>query len=616
MENYKNNVNPQIEEGELYSFFEIDTPVYEDVVYAPNYPAVDKTKYVTYYFDGGAGDDQNDGLTEATPKRTLKEAAKIAKISDDTHAVKILFKAGERYEGSLVLGGFHANEKTPLIVGRYPTNATEFPVLEGEGNVLTIGVGNVRIYDLEITGKNAYRGVWCAPEQCGALKNVVVEGCFVHDLNFRWTDEREAKDVSPDELDLEAICPEYEEDGVTKGRYFYRYHGGIIFLNDTSFEQGASWFENVWIVNNRVERVARTGITMYSRWSNKGGVGYGFNKTVDETQRYNVPEKGIGYYVHKKIVFKGNYMDCVGGDGMVLSSAEDSFVEENVCYRANYLGRTGYWNAAIWVYNAKNCYFQFNEAGYTYMRNNSNDAQGFDLDNVCEGVRFQYNYAHHNEGGGLLMCNLCTPIVLHDEEGNPLAVDENGEPVKTSVVGRWFGNYIRNNVFVDNGNPFDPTRSAFITIARRVDNAYLTHNTVILSDRIKGQSIVNTEDESQECYCNYYGNNVFYAKGKTGAKFTVKMMKNSVFDSNLYYNVEKEEIAAVGDKTPYLFNPDFVYTEGDTGYESVFKLCPKNKKLFDNGREYRVMAKKDIQMNEVGRGYLGAFSRKTTELLK
>ena len=71
MENYKNNVNPQIEEGELYSFFEIDTPVYEDVVYAPNYPAVDKTKYVTYYFDGGAGDDQNDGLTEATPKRTL-----------------------------------------------------------------------------------------------------------------------------------------------------------------------------------------------------------------------------------------------------------------------------------------------------------------------------------------------------------------------------------------------------------------------------------------------------------------------------------------------------------------------------------------------------------------
>ena len=610
MEKYHNNIHPKLQEGELYSFFEIDTPMYEEIKYAPDYPAVDLSKYTTYYFDAETGDDENDGLTENTPKRTLAEASKIAKLSSATVAVRILLKAGQRHDGNLILSEFAANEETPLIVDKYPQNASALPVLDAEGNVVTVSVGNVRLYNLEVTGQDAYRGIWCVPEKCGALKNVVVEGCYVHDVNFRWTDAREAKDVIPDELDLEAICPEYQEDGVTKGRYFYRYNGGIIFLNETSFEQGASWFEDVWIVNNRVERVARTGITIYSKWSNKGGVGYGYNKTVDETERYNIPEKGIGYYVHKRIVFKGNYMDCVGGDGMVLSSAEDSFVENNVCYRANYLGRTGYWNAAIWVYNAKNCYFQFNEAGYTYMRHNSNDAQGFDLDNVCEGVRFQYNYAHHNEGGGLLMCNLCTPIVLHDEQGTPLSVDESGEPIKTPVMGRWFGNYIRNNIFVDNGNPNDPTRSAFITIARRVDNAYLTHNTVILSDKITGQSIVNTEDESQECYCNYYGNNVFYAKRNTGAKFTVKMMKNSLFEENLYYNVPHEEIVAVGDKNPYLFDPNFACVEGEVGYESCLKISPRNKDAFRYGKEYRLMAKKDIAMNEVERGYLGAFSQK------
>ena len=208
------------------------------------------------------------------------------------------------------------------------------------------------------------------------------------------------------------------------------------------------------------------------------------------------------------------------------------------------------------------------------------------------------------------MCNLCTPIALYDEQGKPLETDESGEPKKTPVMGRWFGNYVRNNVFVDNGNPNDPTRSAFITIARRVDNAYLTHNTVILSDKISGQSIVNTEDESQECYCNYYGNNVFYAKGNTGAKFTVKMMKNSVFDENLYFNVPQEEIAAVGDRNPYLFDPNFTSFDGAMGYKSCLEFVPKNEDVFRYGKEYRFMSQKDMAMNKVGRGYLGAFSQK------
>ena len=87
-------------------------------------------------------------------------------------------------------------------------------------------------------------------------------------------------------------------------------------------------------------------------------------------------------------------------------------------------------------------------------------------------------------------------------------------------------------------------------------------------------------------------------------------MKNSVFDENLYYNVPHEEIVAVGDKNPYLFDPNFACVEGEVGYESCLKISPRNKDVFRYGKEYRLMAKKDIAMNKVERGYLGAFSQK------
>ena len=137
MGKYRNNIHPSLEEGELYSFFEIDTPTYEGIKYAPDYPTVESSRYTTYYFDAEAGDDGNDGLTEATPKQTLAEASKVAKLSS-VGAVRILLKAGQKHCGNLVLSGFTANEKTPLIVDKYPQTSSDFPVLDAEGNVKNI----------------------------------------------------------------------------------------------------------------------------------------------------------------------------------------------------------------------------------------------------------------------------------------------------------------------------------------------------------------------------------------------------------------------------------------------------------------------------------------------
>ena len=597
--------------GQSPAWFLQDQPSnYIPIKSAPDYPSVQIDSYKTFYFDFEKGLDDNDGLSPESPKQTLSAASAIAQRYGGD-GLRLLFKAGSTFFGNLVIGGFDAPQDRPVIIDRYPEQTELYPKLTGGGDVVRISSGNVRVYNLEVTGKSAYRGIFCAPVKCGPVKNVVIEGCYIHDINFNWIYPTDPRVTSPDDIDIEAVCPEFKKDGKTYDRYFYRYYGGIILLNYTDENTGASWFENVWVLKNRVECVARTAITMYSRWSNKAGVGYGFNKPVDDSEQYNIPEKGIGYYTNKNIVFSGNYVDCAAGDGIVLSTADNSFVEWNTCYRANYLGRNNYWNAAIWVYNVKNCYFQYNEAAYTYMRNGGQDAQGFDLDNCCQDVYMQFNYCHHNEGGGLLMCNLETPVPLFKPNGEPVELTATGEPAKQRLMGKWFNNYVYSNVFAYNGNPNDATRSAFITIAREVDHVYCVNNTVIMDPKIVGQSLVNTEDESTLCYHHVYANNVFYAPEKTDAKLTNKMMRESVFDNNLYWNIGQQVLETAGDAHRILEDPMFPETDALCGYNHIGDFALVNEKLHSFGRLCRVSPSLDAGNNKVeDKPYLGAFLKK------
>lgn len=594
---------------DLKDFFGKETMAVIDEAIPPQYGKISTDDYQTFYFDSLLGYDDNDGLSPETAKQTLTEASRIAQLHG-AEGIRLLFKAGATFPGNLVLRGFEASDERPVLVDKYPEDSANLPKLAGDGDVVRIMVGNVRVYNLEVTGPTAYRGIYCKPETCGALKNVVIQGCYVHDINFNWIYDTPPQETRPDDVDLETVCPEYKEDGTTYDRYHYRYYGGIILLNDTREDVGASWFENVWVIGNRVECVARTGITMFSRWSNKGGVGYGFNKVVDDTQDHNDPPRGIGTYLHKNVVFKGNFVDCAGGDAIVLSSVENCFLDGNTSYRSNYLGRKNYWNGGAWVYDVHNCYYQYNEVAYTYMRNNSNDAEGLDLDNCCTDVYVRYNYCHHNEGGGLLLCNLNTPIYLHDADGEPLHRDEDGDPMKTKVMGKWFNNYIYSNVFAYNGNRKDPTRSAFITIAREVDHVYAWNNTVIMDPAIQGQSIINTEDESTKCYNHVYAQNIFYAPQKTDSVLTIKMMRDYIFDNNLFFNMGQGALETAADPNAIFDEPVFESLEARDGYDHIRAFRVVNTALHVKGREYAVKITQDAAGNPVeGRKFIGAFAK-------
>ena len=576
-------------------------PVKEKVLHAPDYPKADLSKYVTYYFDSEDGYDESDGLTPSTAKKSIEEAERICSTVTEKDKVRLLFKKGCNFTGNFKIAGASACDEYPLILDSYG-NGDGYPVFYGDNSVLEVNVSNIRLYHLEVTGPKAYRGIHIAPDKKGVMKNIVVESCYVHEINWNWVYPTEPKNTCPDDIDVEVVCPHFRKDGKTLGRYWYRYYGGIIVHN----EIGPSWFENIWVLKNIVKNVARTGMIIYNKWVDKPGVGYGYNTWMGYDFKDNDMERGLGYFGSKNIYWNDNYIECAGGDGFCVCSGENVFVERNTAYYSNLLGRTGYWNAGLWVYNLKNAIFQHNEVGYTWMRHGAQDSEGFDIDNACEDLVLQHNYSHHNEGGGILFCNLATKVTERKPDGTPVRLDENREPVWEKETGKWFKNIVRNNVFYENGNPLDPVRSGFITIARETDHALVYNNTIVLRKDIDGQSVIHTEDESTFCYKNVYANNVFYAPQKTGAKFTVKMMKNSKFVNNLYYNMG-DQAEALGDTEAITdVDPQITPPKDFFGLDKMQAFALGNKEVLKKGKTLTRISETDGVGNKNKNACLGA----------
>ena len=572
---------------------------------------VDQSKYVTFYFDAENGDDANNGSVKF-PKKSLKEISRVAKEETERNEkpVRILLKRGSVFNGNLNLSVFYAEEEYPLIVGAYGDEKDGYPVISGYGSETAINAavsikrGNIVFENIEITGKTAFQGIYVTPIVMGALKNVTIRNCYVHDINFNWEYDTKASETNPDEIDLEEVCPLYKSDGKSYGRYYYRYYGGIIFENNS--KDYATWFEDIYIINNRVENVARTGIYVMNRWANRPGVGYGNNKYVSDSREFNNPLTKVGYYPHLNIVCNGNYVECAGGDAIVLSGIEDSFLDGNTSYHANFLGRVGFWNAGIWVFSARNTYMQYNEAAYTYKRNGAKDAQGFDIDNACSNVYVRYNYSHHNEGGGILVCNNKTNLVYYNADGT----FRNGGKTELAM-GKWENNYITNNVFAYNGTKADSKSSALITTARAVKDLYIDNNIIILDPEIEKQSVVHTESDPEQVAENFnFANNIFYCKNPTSALFTASQLVSYKFFNNVFYNFSEEVKNYVGNENIFDFDPQIDDNGNVKGYDNVAAYRPKNKDAFSKGKPYIYALRKDIAGEKVQTfGYVGAFSK-------
>jgi len=296
----------------------------------------------TYYVDSAHGKDVSPGTSANVPWQTTEKVNQAAFQPGD----RILFKSGASWTGQLAPKSSGV-EGAPIVIGRYGTGPK--PRIDAAGQVedavRLYNVQYIEVRELEITNHGAQpavrRGVHIFADNFGTAKHIVVSGLFIHDVNG----SNQKKD-----------------------------NGGIIFR--TNGDRTPSRFDGLTIERNFIWKVDRSAIAAQS---------YHWMRT-----RWNPS---------LRVVIRDNFVDDIGGDGIVPWATDGAIIEHNIARNCN--RRAGSYNAGIWPWSTDNSLFQLNEASLTRT---TLDGEGFDSDFNSRGTMFQYNYSHDNEGGFLLVC--------------------------------------------------------------------------------------------------------------------------------------------------------------------------------------------------------------------
>lgn len=299
-----------------------------------------------YYIDSEAGDDNADGKSAETAWKTLQNV----NTSEFAPGSEILLKAGSAWLGQLAPKG-SGTEEAPIVIDMYGEG--EKPRVDGNGleNTGVVYLHNQEYWEirnLDVTDSAqtpAVRyGILVELKQYNkAAHHIYITGCDVHDVV--------GKMDSP-------------HNGV----------GIFLFAPDPT---DTAWFEDVRIDGNTVKNVDRSGIIVRTQ----------------NLERYSTD-----------VVIQNNYLESIGGDGIVPKLCDGALVQYNVCNGAASRPTQGNVNnAALWAWQCDHAVFQYNEVYNTGLVGGNKDGQAFDSDFNNRNCVFQYNYSHDNAGGFMLL---------------------------------------------------------------------------------------------------------------------------------------------------------------------------------------------------------------------
>lgn len=397
----------------------------------------------TYYIDPN-GDNSKDGKSKENAWADFENVKTLQLTAGD----QVLLKAGAVWnEKKLMIEGAKGTADSPVILGKYGEGAD--PIINGNGNpwndeistsslkkedVAVVHVKNseyITIQNLEVTNwesdakdlmsdstpkykqsKSMLTGILVENRDAGNLNGVVIQNNYVHDVN--------------------GYMSQNGSEGHKKGS------GGIMALVTGGGETGTeSYFTDLKILGNKVERVCHEAIYMESCWAARtlvGGAG------SQQAGKY----KWVGW---PKVYVADNWVNDVAGDGIVLINADGGIAERNLVTKS----ASEEWNfsrnpahAAIWMWDCNNVTMQYNEAAYT---TSTGDGMAFDCDYGNQNVMYQYNYSHNNKGGFWMSCPgpyyTVNAVVRYNISANDAGFD-GGRIIRVGEKGS-IGNQVYNN---------------------------------------------------------------------------------------------------------------------------------------------------------------------------
>lgn len=310
------------------------------------------------YFISPDGNDANSGLSIKSAWKTLDKVNSTVFRPGD----KILFQSGAEWNGQLKPQGEGA-EGLPVLLSSY--GGEDRPVINtGRAEGAAIRLSNQSWWEIdhiEITsGAQPEAGIGrqgiVATYQGGEYEHLIVRNCYIHDI---W--------------------------GQLGGTTEYTGYGSCGILVQTQGRRGPeavrTSLNNVLIENNRIVRMDKVAIRVNGCQNN--------------------------------MVVRKNYMEDLGGDGIIAGGCYRGLVEYNVarrtCMRSGYQDLTEeglkWWphTAAIWLQNAEETVMQYNEVYDTGRQPGNGDGFAYDFDFYCIRCVAQYNYSSNNHGFMLLM---------------------------------------------------------------------------------------------------------------------------------------------------------------------------------------------------------------------
>lgn len=417
------------------------------------------------YYVSNEGNDDNDGKSEDQAWASLEKVNSVGWKPGD----RILFKAGDVWNGSLKLRGISGTKEAPIIFDKYGSDDPSVrPIINGNGTTTTEKSAIIQNY----TG---------VKDKTLSATIDVVDGSYLQFHNFELTNK------NPDVVSQRAginirtastNVTEWEANPhrgiVVKNNYIHDVDG-----NPTGWKVGSGGIlilgniEDVLVEGNTVERVDIEGIR------NAGLYREGDTKA-------NFPR------VLRNVVFNNNYVADVQGDGFVMSNVgSNGRMEYNTVVRhsAKNVGNVNY--AGLWVIGVKDMVIQYNEVyGGIY---GYNDGQAFDVDMFCEGTLYQYNYSHSNRGGFILFMSGST------------------------------NSLVRYNISVNDGDG----RYIFHYLPTTLGDAPLIHNNTFFTDAQVQTKLISDPGKYLRMY-----NNIFYSKANTTIgqdRFAGGEVKNNIF---------------------------------------------------------------------------------------
>ncbi len=494
--------------------------------------------YKSYYLSN-SGDDSNDGLTEATPWKTIDQLNLALANNSNGGWVdpgdKILFKRGDTFYGHLYVNRSGTVED-PIEISSYGDVNDEFPIISGSGGTIT-GGDYFQAITLANSSNILVTKIWVKNDRTDGTRYTYGEytSFGIKVIANKWggiTSNVIFRDLKISDVFGLTIPPPSEFNSLNAT--------GIRFEAEENEDDLEITIKDVLVEDCYFTHIGKAGV-----WAvHKGSV-----DSNDDTVNRN-----------QNIIVRNNTFFQTGGSGVILSKTYNALVENNDFDHTGHSdaseSRLAGRGSGMWVWRCANVIAQYNRS---YSVRGPNDSYGMHIDFGNKDIIYQYNYSEDSEGG---FCEIlgenynCT--YRFNVSVNDGFRDNHGSTLWVSTFAGT-GNQISsdNNYIYNNSIYLDQNLTPDISIKGK--NTYVYNNIFMVNNGEIGEEITIDIDDGSQLYVS---NNLF--EGNINESFS-NLDTNSQSGNPLFVNqgssIREDYIIQTGspaiDKGKFFPEPSF-----------------------------------------------------------